>query len=76
VTPGGSSSAPARSVGNRALLAAWGLAGAGLVLATLAARRHLAGKRTWIAPVVALPVTTAVLFFLFGAVNTRLPASF
>jgi len=26
--------------------------------------------------VVALPVATAVLFFLFGAVNTMLPASF
>ena len=76
VTPGGSSSAPARSVGNRARLAAWGLACAALVRGTLAARRHLAGKGTWIAPVVALPVATAVLFFLFGAVNTMLPASF
>ena len=54
----------------------WGLVGAGLVALVVLARRRLGPHRAWLAPLVAAPVALVVLFFLFGAVNTLLPASF
>ena len=57
-------------------LSVWGLAAAGVVALVVLARRRLGARRAWLAPLAALPVALVVLFFLFGAVNTLLPASF
>ena len=67
---------PLHRVVNWVWLAVWGLVGAGLVALVVLARGRLGPHRGWLAPLVAAPVALVVLFFLFGAVNTLLPASF
>jgi len=57
-------------------LAVWALAASAVVALVVLARRRLGRGRAWMAPLLAVPVALVVLFFLFGAVNTLLPASF
>lgn len=67
---------PLHRAANWLWLSVWGLAAAGVVALVVLARRRLGARRAWLAPLAALPVALVVLFFLFGAVNTLLPASF
>ena len=67
---------PLHRVVNWLWLGVWGLAGAGVVALVVLAQRRLGTHRAWLAPLVAAPMALVVLFFLFGAVNTLLPASF
>jgi sortase A len=67
---------PLHRVVNWLWLGVWGLVGAAVVALVVLARRRLGPRRAWLAPLVVAPVALVVLFFLFGAVNTLLPASF
>ncbi len=53
-----------------------GLAALGLVALVVVARRRMAPRRAWLAPLVAVPAALVLLYFLFGAVNTVLPATY
>ncbi len=57
-------------------LGLWALACGALVVLVMVARRRLGIRRPWLMWVVATPVALVLLYFLFGAVNALLPASY
>jgi peptidoglycan/LPS O-acetylase OafA/YrhL len=57
-------------------LGVWALACGALVALMVVARRRLGARRAWLAPLVAVPIAVVLVYFLFGAVNALLPASY
>jgi len=66
---------PARQPGSWLRLGLWALACLALVGLVVAAR-HRGRRRAWPTLVVAVPVAVVLLWFLFGAVNAVLPATY
>ncbi len=66
----------ARQPGSWLRLGLWTLACLALVVLVVVARRHRGRDRAWPTLVVAVPVALVLLWFLFGAVNAVLPATY
>jgi sortase A len=75
-TAGAATVDPTRQPGNWIRLALWAVATLGLVAVVVVVRRRVGRRRAWLAPLVAVPVALILLYFLFGAVNTVLPATY
>ncbi|MGD0312041.1 MAG: class E sortase [Acidimicrobiales bacterium] len=67
---------PTRQPGNWIRLALWVLAALGLVALVVVARRRMAPRRARLVPLAAVPAAMVLLYFLFGAVNAVLPATY
>jgi sortase A len=67
---------PARQPGSWLRLGLWALACLALVVLVVVARRHRGRRRGWPTLVVAAPAALVLLWFLFGAVNAVLPATY
>ncbi len=67
---------PARQPGSWLRLGLWALACLSLVVLVVVARRRRGRGRAWPTLVVAVPLALVLLWFLFGAVNAVLPATY